>query len=66
MKTLDRKQDTRRKIQLGGLVKKAGIDEEPTTVILGILLEAKETLESNQAEKARIRWKIKGDIALTE
>lgn len=38
----ERKQDTRQKIQLGGLVKKAGLHEEPPAVLLGLLLEAKE------------------------
>ena len=41
---IDRKADARRKIQLGGLIMKAGLDEEPAAVLLGLLLEAAETL----------------------
>lgn len=36
MKTLERKQETRRKIQLGELVKKAGLADEATAVLLGL------------------------------
>ena len=35
-----RKADTRNKIQLGGLIVKAGLAEEPAAVLLGLLLEA--------------------------
>jgi hypothetical protein len=62
MKTLERKLDTRRKIQLGGLVKKAGLQGEPTAVLLGLFLEAAEFL---QDETTKARWRLKGDIALT-
>jgi len=65
MKNLERKQDTRRKIQLGGLVKKAGLDNESTAVLLGLLLESKEKLEEEGADKIKRNWQIKGDIALT-
>ena len=37
-----RKADTRNKIQLGGLIVKAGLAEEPAAVLLGLLLEAAE------------------------
>jgi hypothetical protein len=63
---LDRKQDTRRKIQLGGLVKKAGLDVQPTAVLYGLLLEAAESLQSENAEAIKSQWRLKGDIALTE
>lgn len=66
MKKLERKQDTRRKIQLGGLVKKAELDEEPTAVIYGLLLEAKERLVSSENGNVRNEWKIRGDLALTD
>ena len=39
-----RKADTRNKIQLGGLIVKAGLAEEPAAVLLGLLLEAAGTL----------------------
>jgi hypothetical protein len=66
MKDLERKKETRRKIQLGGLIKKAGIDSEPTAILYGLLLEAAEQLESEEATEARKRWQIKGDIAFTQ
>jgi hypothetical protein len=64
MKSLERKEDTRRKIQLGGLVRKAGLDHEPTAVLFGMLLEAVELLQAEDAESIKARWRIKGDIAL--
>ena len=65
MRDLERKQDTRRKIQLGGLVKKAGLDNEPTAVLYGLLLEAQEKLQSGHSDDVRDDWRIKGDLALT-
>ena len=64
MRMLERKEDTRRKIQLGGLVKKAKLDNEPTAVILGLLVEAAELLRSDSKEgsEARSRWRLKGDL----
>ncbi len=50
-----RKADTRHKIQLGGLVVKAGLSSEPTNVLLGLLCEAKTNLETN-----RQRWQMLG------
>ena len=66
MKTLERKEDTRKKIALGGLVKKAGLAEEPSAVILGLLLEAAELLQDESAREARTRWKVRGDLAFTK
>lgn len=66
MKTIERKQDTRRKIQLGGLIKKAGLDGETTAVLFGLLLEAQEKLQTKKADKVRLEWRIKGDIGLTQ
>jgi hypothetical protein len=65
MKTLERKQDTRRKIQLGGLIKKAALDEETTAVLYGLLLEAQEKLQTTEANNIRQDWRIRGDLALT-
>ena len=48
----ERKQDTRQKIQWGGLIKKAGLHEEPPPVLLGLLLEAKDSLESSTGKWA--------------
>jgi len=63
---LERKEDTRRKIQLGGLVKKARLDGLPTATLLGLLLEASELLETDQKQKILNRWRLKGDIAFTQ
>ena len=54
-----RKADTYRKIQLGGLVIKAGMAEQPPAVILGALIEA---LQQMQSDPSRIaRYKAIGD-----
>ena len=37
---MERRQDTREKIQLGGLVVKAGLRDEDKAFILGVLVEA--------------------------
>lgn len=65
MRNLERKEDTRQKIQLGGLVKKARLEQESTAVLYGMLLEAAEHLNFEDGEKFRTRWKIKGDLAFT-
>ena len=64
MKNLERKQDTRKKIQLGGLIKKVGLDTESTAVLLGMLLEANEELNSINGESVRKRWLLKGQLEL--
>lgn len=51
-----RKADTRRKIQLGGLIVKAGLAEEPSSVILGLLCDARGRLSNEKA-----RWQDLGD-----
>lgn len=65
MRTLERRQDTRQKIQLGGLVKKAQLEHENTAVLYGLLLEAFEQLNGEHSEHFRNAWRIKGDMALT-
>lgn len=65
MKLLERKQDTRQKIQWGGLIKKAGLEAESTAVIFGLLLEAAEILNSEKNDAMRSQWRIKGDLELT-
>ncbi|CAM4440464.1 MAG: hypothetical protein LEGION0398_MBIBDBAK_01415 [Legionellaceae bacterium] len=52
--------DTRRKIELGGLIIKAKLDEESSSVILGLLMEAKKNLQDVNGEKFRQQWQIKG------
>jgi hypothetical protein len=59
----DRRLDTRRKIQLGGLVIKAGLGDEEPAVILGLLTAAKRALGGENAAEARRRWKEIGDKA---
>lgn len=53
-----RKQDTRRKIEMGGLVIKAEMDLYPKDVILGALLQAKKQIE--QAEENRRLFEVIG------
>ncbi len=60
---LERRQDTRRKIQLGGLVIKAGLADEEPAVILGLLVAAKRVLSGPNAADSRRRWKELGDQA---
>ncbi len=60
---IDRKADARRKIQLGGLIIKAGLDEEPAAVLLSLLLEAAKTLAGPDGAAARERWQKAGDAA---
>ena len=62
---MERKEDTRKKIQLGGLIKKAGLDNETTAVVYGFLLEVAEKLMSHEANDFRKTWRLKGDIALS-
>jgi hypothetical protein len=59
----DRRLDTRRKIQLGGLVIKAGLADEEPAVVLGLLTAAKRVLSSQSAAESRRRWKEIGDKA---
>ena len=61
-----RKEDTRRKIQLGGLVVKAGLGAEPPAVVLGLLVEAARALSGERGEALRERFKKAGDHAFSE
>jgi len=49
-----RKKDTREKIQLGGLIVKAGLRWEKRAVLLGILLDAAARLKHDTAERERL------------
>jgi Conjugal transfer protein TraD len=62
----DRRLDTRRKIQLGGLVIKASLDDEEPAVILGLLTAAKRALSGQNAAEVRRRWREIGDKAFTQ
>ena len=59
----ERKLDTRRKIAIGGLVIKAGLDHEEPAVLLGMLLSAARVLSSPNASEHRRRWRERGDTA---
>jgi hypothetical protein len=61
-----RKLDTRNKIQLGGLVIKAGLAEEDAAVILGILVSAAEALAGSDGDVARRHFRRVGDRVFTE
>lgn len=63
--TLERKQDTREKIQLGGLVKKAGLGDLSTATLYGLLLEAAKQLNSIHGKKMADHWQAQGDMALS-
>jgi len=63
MKNIERKQDTRRKIQLGGLIKKANLDGETTAVLYGLLLDAQEKLTGDDSPAFRQEWQIKGVLS---
>jgi hypothetical protein len=63
MTTAERKADTRRKIQLGGLIVKAGLAAEEPAVLLGMLTAGAKVLQSSNAPDSRRRWKEIGDHA---
>lgn len=56
-----RREDTRRKIQLGGLVVKAGMADYPASVILGALALAANALNGPNADATRARFEAAGD-----
>lgn len=49
-----RKKDTRDKIELGGLIVKAGLRYEKRALLLGALIDLGRRLKSNEAERARL------------
>jgi hypothetical protein len=58
--------DTRRKIQLGGLVVKAGLVAETDAVILGLLTFAATGLSGPESNLVRARFSAAGDAAFGE
>lgn len=52
--TEDRKKDAREKIQLGGLIAKAGLRYEKRAVLLGALIELGLRLKADDAERTRL------------
>jgi hypothetical protein len=65
MSTRERKLDTRRKIQFGGLVIKAGLDNEDLAVVLGVLTAAARVLKGPNGEQSRQGWRELGDKAFS-
>lgn len=52
---MERKLDTREKIQLGGLIVKAGLRNEDKDALLGGLVELAETLQNSKARTRLIK-----------
>jgi hypothetical protein len=63
MTPTERKTDTRRKIQLGGLIIKAGLASEEPAILLGMLTGGAKALNAPNAVESRRRWKELGDRA---
>jgi len=49
-----RRKDTREKIQLGGLVAKAGLRYEKRALLLGLLIDAAHRIRGDATERARL------------
>ncbi len=49
-----RKKDTREKIELGGLIVKAGLRYEKRALLLGLLLDAGQRIKGDEAERSRL------------
>ncbi len=50
----ERKKDTREKIELGGLVVKAGLRAEARMLLLGLLIDGRRRIEADDAERKRL------------
>lgn len=49
-----RKKDTREKIQLGGLIAKAGLRYEKRALLLGLLIDGASRINDDEVERARL------------
>lgn len=49
-----RKKDTREKIELGGLIVKAGLRYEKRALLLGLLIDGVRRLQGDDAERSRV------------
>ncbi len=49
-----RKKDTREKIELGGLIVKAGLRYEKRALLLGLLIDAGSRIRDDEAKRARL------------
>lgn len=63
LRSTQRKVETRTKIELGGLVIKAGLSDELRSVILGALLSSAEALNGANGDQLREMFKQRGDAA---
>lgn len=54
MSTEARKKDTREKIELGGLIVKAGLRYEKRALLLGLLIDAAQRLRQDETERTRL------------
>ena len=49
-----RKKDAREKIELGGLIVKAGLRYEKRALLLGLLIDAGTRIKADEAERSRL------------
>lgn len=49
-----RRKDTREKIQLGGLIAKAGLRYEKRALLLGLLIDGARRIEADENERERL------------
>jgi hypothetical protein len=49
-----RKKDAREKIELGGLIVKAGLRYEKRALLLGLLIDASKRLKGDETERSRL------------
>ncbi|MGO8255100.1 conjugal transfer protein TraD [Rhizobium ruizarguesonis] len=49
-----RKKDAREKIELGGLIVKAGLRYEKRALLLGLLVDASARIKADEAERTRL------------
>ena len=49
-----RKKDAREKIELGGLIVKAGLRHEKRALLLGLLIDASTRIKADEAERSRL------------
>lgn len=49
-----RRKDTREKIQLGGLIAKAGLRYEKRALLLGLLIDGANRIRNDETERARL------------
>lgn len=61
-----RKDDTRHKIQLGGLVIKSGLGDENKAVILGALFYANKAIHGDAGDQLKAKFKAVGQELLDQ